>query len=88
MNAIATAKTSQPAQSVPGLNQLEQLKKFTRVVADTGDFAQIKEYGPEDATTNPTLILKAATKPEYQSLVERAVQDSRKSGRSLDDTMR
>ena len=41
------------------MNQLDQLKQFTRVVADTGDFAVIKEYSPQDATTNPTLILKA-----------------------------
>ncbi len=70
------------------MNQLDQLKLFTRVVADTGDFAVIKEYSPEDATTNPTLILKAAQKPEYQSLVEAEIQDGRKTSRSLDDTMR
>ena len=44
------------------MNQLDQLKKFTRVVADTGDFGVMKEYAPEDATTNPTLILKARAK--------------------------
>lgn len=70
------------------MNQLDQLKQFTRVVADTGDFAVIKEYSPEDATTNPTLILKAAQKPEYQSLVETEIQDGKKTSRSLDDTMR
>jgi transaldolase len=69
-------------------NQLDQLKQFTRVVADTGDFAVIKEYSPEDATTNPTLILKAALKPEYQALVEAVIQDGKKASRSLDDTMR
>ena len=58
-------------------NQLDQLKQFTRVVADTGDFAVIKEYSPEDATTNPTLILKAALKPEYQALVEAVIQDGK-----------
>ncbi len=41
-------------------NQLDQLKKFTRVVADTGDFSTLKEFAPQDATTNPSLILKAA----------------------------
>ena len=70
------------------MNQLDQLKQFTRVVADTGDFAVIKEYSPEDATTNPTLILKAAQKPEYQSLVEEVIRDGKKTARSLDDTMR
>jgi transaldolase len=70
------------------MNQLDQLKQFTRVVADSGDFATIKEYSPEDATTNPTLILKAALKPEYQSLVEAVIRDGKKAARSLDDTMR
>ena len=55
--------------------QLDQLRQFTRVVADTGDFASLKQYAPEDATTNPTLILKAAQMPEYQHLVAKAVAD-------------
>src|SRR6266540_5961061 len=58
-------------------NQLDQLKQFTRVVADTGDFATLKQYAPLDATTNPSLILKAALMPEYQHLVEKAVADNR-----------
>jgi transaldolase len=62
------------------LNQLDQLKKFTRVVADTGDFATLKEYAPQDATTNPSLIFKAAQMPGYKSLVEKAIADTRKSG--------
>jgi len=62
MNAVATAQKSQVVPVPAGLNQLEQLKQFTRLVADTGDFAQIKACAPEDATTNPTLILKAAQK--------------------------
>lgn len=57
------------------VNQLEQLKKFTTVVADTGDFESIKEYAPQDATTNPSLILKAAKQDEYKHLVEKAVKD-------------
>jgi transaldolase len=59
------------------LTQLDQLKKFTKVVADTGDFATLKEYAPQDATTNPSLILKAATMPEYKHLVEKAIADTR-----------
>src|SRR5687768_17979291 len=59
--------------------QLDQLKQFTKVVADTGDFATLKEYAPSDATTNPSLILKAAQKPEYAYLVEKAVADARKA---------
>lgn len=50
-------------------SQLEQLKKLTTVVADTGDFERMKEFQPQDATTNPSLILKAAQQPNYQSLV-------------------
>src|SRR5437764_14186344 len=62
------------------LNQLEQLKQFTQVVADTGDFATLKEYEPQDATTNPSLILKAAQMPNYKGLVEKAIVETRKSG--------
>ena len=56
--------------------QLEQLKKFTVVVADTGDFATIKEFTPRDATTNPSLILKAATLPAYSHLIDKAIKDA------------
>ena len=61
-------------------SQLDQLKKFTVVVADTGDFATLKQYAPRDATTNPSLILKAAQMPEYAWLVDKAITDARKSG--------
>jgi transaldolase len=57
--------------------QLDQLKKFTKVVADTGDFAALKQYTPSDATTNPSLILKAAQMPEYQYLVTKAIADNK-----------
>ena len=50
-------------------NQLEQLKKFTTVVADTGDFERMQAFQPQDATTNPSLILKAAQQSNYQALV-------------------
>src|SRR5690606_31260616 len=53
--------------------QLDQLKQFTKVVADTGDFASMKEFAPQDATTNPSLILKAAAMPEYAALVDQAI---------------
>jgi len=58
-------------------HQLDQLKQFTTVVADTGDFASLKQYAPRDATTNPSLIFKAAQMPEYQFLVEKAVTDNK-----------
>src|SRR5688572_17451572 len=57
-------------------NQLEQLKQFTKVVADTGDFSSIKEFTPQDATTNPSLILKAAGMPGYAHLVDQAIKDA------------
>ncbi len=64
--------------------QLEQLKQYTRVVADTGDFAAMKDYKPEDATTNPSLILAASQKPEYRHLVDKAIADHKGSALSGD----
>ena len=55
------------------MNQLDALKQFTTVVADTGDFHQLAAYAPRDATTNPSLILKAVQKPEYAPLLADAV---------------
>ena len=66
-------------------NQLDQLKQHTKVVADTGDFESMKEYQPQDATTNPSLILQAAEKAEYKHLVEQAVQELKDSGKSGDE---
>src|ERR1700722_17589394 len=63
-----------------GVSQLDQLKKFTKVVADTGDFESLKAFAPQDATTNPSLILKAAQMPGYKRLVEKAIADGKKSG--------
>ncbi len=57
------------------MNQLDQLKKMTTVVADTGDFQSMKIFSPQDATTNPSLILKAVQKPEYLPLLMKALQD-------------
>lgn len=55
------------------MNQLDALKQLTTVVADTGDFNQIAAFSPQDATTNPSLILKAVQKPEYAHLLQDAV---------------
>ncbi len=70
-------------------NQLEQLKEFTKVVADTGDFETIREFQPQDATTNPSLIFAATQKEEYAHLLEKVVKDRRNSGlagaKQLDD---
>ena len=68
---------SEKVETRAALSQLEQLKRYTRIVADTGDFGAIKEYAPQDATTNPTLILKAAQMAEYKYLIEKAVADNR-----------
>jgi transaldolase len=64
------------------LNQLDQLKKFTKVVADTADFESIKDFKPEDATTNPSLVYAATQKPEYSHLLEEVLADRKKSGLS------
>ena len=69
--------TLEGPQTSAGLSQLDQLKKVTKVVADTGDFATLKEYAPLDATTNPSLILKAAIMPEYKHLVDKAIANTR-----------
>src|SRR3989475_1077903 len=63
-------------------NQLEQLKKFTKVVADTADFESIKDFKPQDATTNPSLVDAATQKPEYTHLLEEVLADRKKSGLS------
>jgi transaldolase len=55
-------------------SKLEQLKQFTDVVADTGDIDAIRLYKPLDATTNPSLVYKAAQMPQYQTLVDAAIQ--------------
>lgn len=56
------------------MNKLEQLRNMTTVVADTGDIDSIKQYKPTDATTNPSLLYKAAQLPQYQSLVKSAIK--------------
>jgi transaldolase len=64
------------------MNKLDQLKKMTIIVSDTGEFEEIKNYHPTDATTNPSLILAASTKPEYQFLIEEAMTYGKKHGKS------
>ncbi|WP_269540947.1 transaldolase [Cerasicoccus fimbriatus] len=60
-------------------NQLESLKQYTKVVADTGDFESMKEYQPQDATTNPTLIYTAVEMPEYAAIFDKAIADNKGS---------
>src|SRR5256886_11845038 len=63
-------------------NQLEQLKKFTKVVADTADFESIKDCKPQDATTNPSLVYAATQKQQYAHLLDQVLGDRKKSGLS------
>lgn len=68
-------------------SSLEQLRNHTIVVADTGDFEQIKLFKPTDATTNPSLILQAAKLPQYQHLIEKAVEYGKSVGKDVSKTM-
>jgi transaldolase len=67
------------------MNQLDALKQYTTVVADTGDFLQLAQYRPQDATTNPSLILKSVQKPEYAPLLQAAV--AQRGQRTLDEVV-
>ncbi len=70
------------------MNKLEQLKSMTTVVADTGDIEAIKQYLPQDATTNPSLVYKAAQLPQYQCLIEDAVKRAKQlDGSTLGNTL-
>src|SRR5947208_5908399 len=64
------------------LNQLEQIKRFTKVVADTADFESMKEFKPQDATTNPSLVYAATQKEQYSHLLDEVLKDRNKSGLS------
>jgi transaldolase len=67
------------------MNKLEQLKKLTTIVADTGEFEEIKKFHPTDATTNPSLILAAASLPEYQHLIDEAISYAKNKGLSKEE---
>ena len=69
-----------PEKTGTKLSQLEQLKKFTKVVADTGDFESIKDFKPTDATTNPSLIYAATQKEQYFHLLDEVLAERRQSG--------
>jgi len=75
--AVAEAKKTKTE-----LNQLDQLKRFTKVVADTADFESIKAFKPQDATTNPSLVYAATQKSEYAHLLDEVLADRKKSGLS------
>ena len=67
------------------MNQLDALKLYTTVVADTGDFKQISQFHPQDATTNPSLILKAVLMPEHQQLLQDTLRQY--PGAAMDEVM-
>lgn len=64
------------------MSQLDALKKYTVVVADTGDINSIKQFSPEDATTNPSLVLKAAQLPQYKQFIDAAIKTAKAQGGS------
>ena len=66
---------------------LSQLKQFSVIVADTGDFDSIRKYQPRDTTTNPSLLLKAAQMPEYAALVGKALADAKKESPNTSQTL-
>src|SRR5947209_6997519 len=68
--------TAEPKTSTKP-TQLDQLKQFTKVVADTGDFESMREFHPQDATTNPSLIYQATQKDDYKWLLDKAIADNK-----------
>ena len=77
-----TTAVAEERETQTQLSQLEQLKKFTKIVADTGDFESIKDFKPQDATTNPSLIYAATQKEGYHHLLEQVLVDQKHSGLS------
>src|SRR5580765_6229108 len=77
-----TTATADQEKTGTKLSQLDQLKKFTIVVADTGDFQSIKEFKPRDATTNPSLIYAATQKEQYFHLLDEVLAERKNSGLS------
>ena len=64
------------------MNQLDGIKQFTTVVADSGDIESIRHYQPQDATTNPSLLLKAAGLAQYSHLIDDAIAWGKKRGKT------
>src|SRR2546423_7917615 len=77
-----TTATAEQEKTGTKLSQLDQLRKFTIVVADTGDFQSIKEFKPRDATTNPSLIYAATQKEQYFHLLDEVLAERKNSGLS------
>src|SRR5947199_4984370 len=77
-----TTTVTEEKKTEAKLNQLEQLKKFTKVVADTADFEAIKDFKRQDATTNPSLVYAATQKQQYGHLLDEVLKDRKDSGLS------
>jgi transaldolase len=77
---MSTAATADAPSTTTKLSQLDQLKQFTKVVADTGDFESIGKFKPQDATTNPSLIYAATQKAEYGYILDKVIADRKSSG--------
>jgi len=81
----------QPPHTLPATmettttSSLDQLKQYTKVVADTGDFETMREYQPQDATTNPSLIYAASQKAEYRPLLDQAIADAKSANFGADE---
>jgi transaldolase len=69
------------------MNQLDLLKKMTTVVADTGDFEQLRQYSPTDSTTNPSLIYSASQQPRYQHLLDEAIRYGKSHGKTTSEQL-
>ncbi|MEI8364877.1 MAG: transaldolase [Parachlamydiaceae bacterium] len=69
------------------MNKLEQIRTFTTIVSDTGDIDSIKKYAPTDATTNPSLILAAAQKPQYRHLIDEAINYAKSHAASTQEQL-
>ncbi|CEM23715.1 unnamed protein product [Vitrella brassicaformis CCMP3155] len=82
--AGSPSKGGSPAKRAD-MPALERLKQMTIVVADTGDFNQLKKYKPQDATTNPTLLFQAAQMPEYAHLLDAAMAGAKKTNKKGED---
>src|SRR4051794_14478535 len=75
-----TTAIAQDKKSGSKLSQLDQLRKFTKIVGDTGDFESLRDSKPEDATTNPSLIFQAVQKDQYAHLLDETIKDRKNAG--------
>ncbi|CAH0628921.1 unnamed protein product [Chrysodeixis includens] len=77
--------SGEPQAKRTKMSVLDQLKQYSTVVADTGDFEAMKEYKPTDATTNPSLILSAAAMEQYQHILDKAIKYAKEAGSTVEE---